>query len=85
MRLSYKRNKCKSKAMTLRTTQELADEFGVKVRTLHGYFATCPEGRPLPVFRHGSAYAGYKTYYELKQARSWWSTVCEKYRNPEHT
>jgi hypothetical protein len=85
MRVKKHFGKLGAKSRVVRNTHELAQEFGVKVEVLRGYFGKCPEGRPLPISVHGSSYSGFKTYYELKQARTWWATVCEKHRNPERT
>jgi len=59
----------------LKTTKEMAEEFGVSVLTLRGKMASC--GSPPGVFHH-TAHTTSNVYHDPDVLRKWWNSIKEE-------
>ena len=62
----------------LRSTQELADEFGIPLRSLIGFLKNRNGPQAVFVVRYNSRRSGngpQRTYYNHVEARRWWAGV----------
>lgn len=56
----------------LRTTEEMAVEFGVTLAFLSGCIGKDPNA-PKSWSRRGNCYTGRRTYWESEKVRQWWA------------